>query len=54
MKSSFDTHMEIEKEYRKVKRQQAWVEKHGKTVRSGVWFGIGAILALILALATQL
>lgn len=46
--------MELEKEHHKLKRKQAWVKKHGKDVRRGVWFGIGAILALILALVTQL
>ena len=52
MKSSFDIHMKIENKYREVKRKQEWVKKHGETVQSGVYFGIGVILALVLALVT--
>lgn len=54
MKSSFDTHMEIEKEHHKLRRKQEWIAKHGKTVRNSFYFGIGIILALILVLITQL
>lgn len=49
MKSSWDTHVELERQIKRQKKRQEWLKRHGPTVRKLVYFGIGIFLALILA-----